>query len=272
MIKFTFTNGWAAYGESVFGSYPAGEPLLKIPYSSLKDLTAVEVRSTSIAELMNALFAVDAARERGCGDVELVLPYVPGGRQDRLNDEGDLLFTLKSVASEINHRNFSNVFVLDPHSDVTTALIDRCQVMPLLNKAIGNKLVAGNYDGVIIPDAGASKRATTIAKALGVPTFQAWKKRDIMTGKLSGFGIEQLPIRANKFLIVDDICDGGGTFLGLAALPEFKVRLLDLYVTHGIFTQGLAKLGDAFDTIYTTNSIEPVDVSGDATLIVFHRF
>jgi hypothetical protein len=53
-------------------------------------------------------------------------------------------------------------------------------------------------------------------------------------------------------VIVDDICDGGGTFLGLAArLGEQDAGLLTLCVTHGLFTKGVMPLLDVFDRIYT---------------------
>ena len=54
----------------------------------------------------------------------LFMPYIPHARQDR-NVSGRL-FTLKSFAEIINSLNFAIVVVLDPHSDVSTALLDRC--------------------------------------------------------------------------------------------------------------------------------------------------
>lgn len=260
--------------EVDFKNYPAGEPLFDMSQDYGKgfiNMTEITVKTTYVSELMNALFLVDAARFRGARqEITLVLPYVPGGRQDRINKEGDGLFTLKSVAREINARDFREVLVLDPHSEVTTALIDRCRPMPILDSDSIDKLKKVGYDGIIVPDAGAGKRAELVAGILGVPTFQAWKKRDVATGKLSGFGIEQLPVSANQFLIVDDICDGGGTFIGLVNLPELKIRICDLYVSHGLFTQGTDKLTEVFRTVYTTDSVyKPSGPIVPADLIVF---
>jgi ribose-phosphate pyrophosphokinase len=81
------------------------------------------------------------------------------------------------------------------------------------------------------------------------------KHRDPETGKFLGFEVPL--IKTPKALIVDDICDGGGTFRGIAA----KVReqqpgevQMFLYVTHGIFSQGLAGLLCEFGAIYCTDS------------------
>jgi phosphoribosylpyrophosphate synthetase len=53
---------------------------------------------------------------------------------------------------------------------------------------------------------------------------------------------------------VDDICDGGGTFTGLAitmGLPRERVELL---VSHGVFSKGAERLGQYYRLIHTTNS------------------
>lgn len=268
MIKLIYQN---CEQEIIPNYYPAGEPLMAFPPRSLRLLDGIKVQTTKISELIEALFYVDALRYHGFKDpLFLTLPYVPGGRQDRLNTEGDYLFTLKSVAFEINRRDFSDVYVLDPHSDVTPALIENCRLLPMLSPTQLDFLTKEGYDGVIVPDAGAGKRASIVAKYLQVPTFQAWKKRDVATGKLSGFGIEQLPISVRKFLVVDDICDGGRTFIGLAELPALSVRRLDLYVSHGLFTQGTKDLLDKYGMIYTTDSVLPE--SDDPDLKIFYRF
>lgn len=83
--------------------------------------------------------------------------------------------------------------------------------------------------------------------------LHAEKERDPKTGKLSGFLVpERKEFKSNSVLIVDDICDGGGTFLGLA--PELYDLDLYLYVTHGIFSKGLTDLSKSFKHIYTTDS------------------
>jgi ribose-phosphate pyrophosphokinase len=61
--------------------------------------------------------------------------------------------------------------------------------------------------------------------------------------------------------IVDDICDGGGTFINIARIikenEQFKGRIY-LIVTHGIFSRGFEDLAEYFNGIYTTNSISEV--------------
>jgi len=125
----------------------------------------------------------------------------------------------------------------------------------------------GKYAAVIAPDAGAEKRAGAVAKKLGVPVIRAWKNRDVSTGAICGFGFDSntlanllLPFEgaATRMLVVDDICDGGGTFTGLAeAISEHGHIELDLHLftTHGIYSKGLDVLRRYFSHIYCTDSL-----------------
>jgi ribose-phosphate pyrophosphokinase len=217
---------------------------------------------------MGGLFFVDALMERGQAHTpELILPFVPGARQDRLNEEGDYLFTAKSVAREINARGFKHVTVLDPHSEVVSGMIDRCHTVHA-HEVIdyGPKDMTafyGAYKAIVSPDAGAEKRAGSIARKMRLPMVHAWKTRDVATGEITGFGVEStLNIPALQsvgqphVLVVDDICDGGGTFVGLAPLLKARGIKCDLLVTHGIFSKGTKDLLTHFEKIYTTDSLE----------------
>lgn len=53
-------------------------------------------------------------------------------------------------------------------------------------------------------------------------------------------------------MIIDDICDGGATFLAIAG--QVKPAHLTLIVTHGIFSKGLDALAEKFDSIITSDS------------------
>lgn len=225
--------------------YPGGEPLVRernVPVAML-------LRPKRLTTFFAALWWVDALAERGIPAPRLVLPYAPGARQDRMNASGDVLFTAKSVAREINLRSFPKVTVFDPHSDVIAGLIDRCTVV----HADIFPARSASYDGVIAPDAGAEKRASLVAQRLGVELYRGWKERDVTTGALKGFGVQMLGALCH-YLVVDDICDGGGTFLGLAERIDSLGATADLYTSHGLYTQGTDALLRAFPRVFCTDS------------------
>lgn len=242
------------------GSYPSGEPVINFPRDAYVE--RVLLRPLSMLDFMGGLFFVDALLERGQNPPELILPFVPGARQDRMNDVGDFLFTAKSVAKEINARGFRKVTVLDPHSEVISGLIDRCSIvhahecLPYWSKDISG--FCSSYAAVVSPDAGAEKRAGAVAKMMCIPMIHGWKTRDVATGKITGFGLERANV-TGRVLVVDDICDAGGTFIGLAGVLKERDLTADLFVTHGLFSKGTQILKEHYDRLICTDSFETHD-------------
>ncbi len=237
--------------------YPDGMPLIT---ARPVDIKRILIRPNNLSDFMAAMFWIDARHERGFSTPELIIPYFPGARQDRLNLTGDYLFTVKSIAKEINMRFFPGVTIVDPHSEVAPALIDRCRVVSTHNYI---SIPEGKYRAIISPDAGAEKRAGKVAQKLGIPLLHAWKTRNVTTGVITGFGFEPITYGDSKLLIVDDICDGGGTFTGLAdAISDDRKQTggprikLDLFVTHGMFTKGTEILTTRFGHVYCTDSVD----------------
>ena len=75
-------------------------------------------------------------------------------------------------------------------------------------------------------------------------------------------------------VIVDDICDGGRTFIELAkVLKERGAGKIGLFVTHGIFSQGVGVLFDnGIDFIYTTDSFDQSDKINEPRVQVIFKF
>ena len=217
-------------------------------------------RINSFNDLGLLCVAVDALRRMGAVELHLFVPYFPGARQDRVMVKGESL-TVKVYADLINRLELESLTIIDPHSDVTPALLNNC--VPIQNhQFIAQVLEQLPKDFILIsPDAGASKKIFKLATALSIPdVIECGKKRDLASGKLSGFSVPMDDLGDRPCLIVDDICDGGGTFLGLG--EELKKKNSgDLYlaVTHGIFSKGFIDLSKIFHHIFTTNSVIDID-------------
>ena len=76
--------------------------------------------------------------------------------------------------------------------------------------------------------------------------------------------------KPSRYVVVDDICDAGGTFLGIAKMLNNynPTATLELVISHGIFSKGIDELLKHYSTIYTTNSVKEQD-STLKTLNVF---
>lgn len=233
------------------GLYSDTTPIIKMEMfmEVVENADTMILRPHSLTSFVEAMFLVDAINENGGLIDTLILPYVPGARQDRSNPTGDVLFTLRSVAEMINVRDFSRVVILDPHSPETVKRIRNAVVYPL--SLVAAKVWHG-YSGIISADKGGRDRAEQFAAALNLPIFYGSKHRDVSTGKLTGFGLDTIPF--GHYLVVDDICDGGGTFIGLGNKIREQGSYADLFVTHGIFSKGTSDLRKVFKNIYTTDS------------------
>jgi ribose-phosphate pyrophosphokinase len=151
----------------------------------------------------------------------------------------------------INLRAFEKVVILDPHSPVVTTEIDNVVVYPL--GLVANQFEVNPWDAVIAPDKGGQARAEEMAESLHQSVVYASKVRDVTTGRLSGFDVN---VDAGcHYLVSDDICDGGGTFIGLGEKIREQGATADLYVSHGIFSKGTDALKSIYNNIYTTDSL-----------------
>ena len=221
----------------------------------------ITARIKNSDDLMELIMVTDAVRRLSpLIQMTLRLPYLPYSRQDRVANPGEAL-SAKVFADMINALNFKKVFTYDAHSDVGVACLDNCESSSqsyLLDELIGNDVMQ-DYT-LISPDAGATKKTLAVAKYFeGLKVINCDKIRDTMTGEITGTYVNWgFSMKDMRLLIVDDICDGGMTFIKIAeAVQKFKPKSIDLFVTHGIFSKGLEVLIDSgIRHVYTTDSFD----------------
>jgi len=179
--------------------------------------------------------------------IDLVMPYLPYARQDRAMTTGESL-ALKVFCDLINGLKFRTVEVWDVHSDVALALLDRVVNKPV--EQIIQPEVLGDCI-LVAPDAGSLKKVSKVAQMFGRRMVRADKTRSVKDGSITGTVVYSESVGYSDFLIVDDICDGGRTFIELAKeLRKLTTGKINLYVTHGIFSKGFVELNTVIDNIY----------------------
>jgi ribose-phosphate pyrophosphokinase len=257
--KFTPFNNQEEIKFQSF-TFSGGEPHIKInPDFDNNQKITITHRLNSFNDLGLLCITVDALRRMDIKIIDLFIPYFPAARQDRVMIPGEPL-SVKVYADIINALQLNKVFVFDAHSEVTPALVNNCTVIP--NHTFIQQIlkVIGENVKLISPDGGALKKIYKVSEFLGgIDVVECSKSRDVKTGKLSGFKVYEEDLKGMDCLIVDDICDGGGTFVGLAEeLKKKNARKLYLAVSHGIFNKGFEVL-NCFDKIFTTNSVKDFD-------------
>ena len=240
--------------------FNGGEPHIKIKEQQIGDTVTITHRISSFNDMGLLLIATDALRRMGVRYINAFIPYFPAARQDRVMVAGESL-SVKVYADMMNVQQYNQVTVFDPHSEVTPALLNNVKV--IYNYEFVKTCIEKINEEVVLisPDGGALKKIYKVSEYLGgVEVIECSKKRDVKTGQLSGFRVYEDDLKGKHCMIVDDICDGGGTFLGLA--EELKAKnagALSLVVSHGIFSKGVEVLTEQFDYVFTTNSFKDFD-------------
>ncbi len=238
--------------------FPAGEVTARLTdISRIESPFLIRCDFRSYDDIFVALSTANAVRHaRPDVFVRLLIPYFPSSRQDRVTGVGHS-FDAQIVARVLSSGEFDEIVTWDAHSDVIGALFAPGQFVNIQQHELLAHLVDDIHNPVLIsPDAGAEKKTRKIAEYLGAPMIQASKIRDVITGNLSGAEITyDSRCDEKNMVIVDDICDGGRTFINLAEAikKQYNVKSLHLVVTHGIFSKGKQVLLDVFDSVQAAN-------------------
>lgn len=194
---------------------------------------------------------------------ELYLPYIPNARMDRVKNS-DEVFTLKYFCEFVNGLDFSKVYVLDAHSDVSAALLNRCvneNPKPYIQEVIKQL-----PEGIVLyfPDAGAAKRYRDLFTEL--PYCYGEKKRDWRSGRITGLEIKTngIDLGGKEVLMIDDIIAyGGSLYYSALELKKAGVKKIYAYATHtenSILDREKGTLRKALEDgtvekVFTTNSL-----------------
>lgn len=227
-------------------SFPAGETHIR---AECLEPVLIGSGFRSNDDLVNITLAANALCNSGCPEIQLLLPYVPYGRQDRVATNGDPI-AIEVIGSMLRSCGFSKVWVFDPHSEPTSSYIDKCR--PVNQATLADSVISDffQFKGLICPDKGAREKTNNLGVYKNLQVYYCNKKRDPVNGKLT---IEVPKIPPGHYLVADDICDAGGTFMLLRdSIPE-DVKI-SLFFSIGLFTRGLECLLDRFENVWYSYS------------------
>lgn len=218
---------------------------------------AIKIRGNTYSDLFKAAAvkeAWDAIDTNKLNFSTLSIQCLIAQRSDRRFNEAES-FDLKIIAKFINQMKFDRVEILHPHSSIALALIDKAVAIDHFEwvkktyEAIGSPVL-------ISPDAGAYKTTHKIAERLRADLVPSNKVRIDGSPHITIQG----NVKEKVCLIVDDLADGGRTFMYLAkALKKQGATKVFLYVTHGQFNHGFNELKETIDHVYCTNSYKDID-------------
>lgn len=245
-------------GEGIevnFFDFPSGcEPHCKLRIEKYMPVL-ITLRPSKLDDVFKLLLVCDALKRKGIKDISLIISYLPFARQDRVMVEGEPL-SVKVIADIINSCRFNAVGIFDPHSEVCLALINNSYAITN-HKFVRECLLEKSNYLIVSPDAGAYKKIFKLCQYLQYKEqiVLCNKLRDVSTGNIIETTCDTSDFHGKDLYIIDDICDGGGTFILLAKeLRKRNAGKINLIVSHGIFSKGNAL--DGIDNIYTTDSFK----------------
>ena len=255
MIKFINMNGDTSgnMGSNLYiktFKFPDGQVHVNLSRIDEDDEITVHCSITDSEKMIQLLEISDALDNLHAKKKVLLIPYLMGARYDRYMIEGDS-FDLRVFAKLINSCNFEKVYLYDVHSDVAPALINNSKNITNLSLV---RLYKQENAILICPDAGAGKRVESyLENRFNLKdVVYCIKHRDVSSGKLTLQVLNPEKCEDRNCIIIDDICDGGATFLAIA--KQIKPKHLTLMVTHVIFSKGFSELEKYFQEIIVSNS------------------
>lgn len=238
--------------------YPDGSS-----YVDTDKMSHETVRINSYEDLWHLHQLVDAKKNLGLRPT-IIIPNLLDAQADRRFKDGQstgarlVLNLLASMEADFKLFHPHNPEIVEAICG-NVAIMDNTGFIKNVMERMKPRIQKG--DGKLIfmsPDAGAFKSLSKTLDAISWngEMYSATKARSFEDFKTKLVQqIDRQDFEGNSVLIVDDICVGGGTFIGLAKmLRERNVGKLFLAVSHMALEDVRPEIFELFDYVYTTNS------------------
>lgn len=234
--------------------FPDGEVQITLDEFSHKDEINIKCRITSAEDLFILMQVSDILVRHGML-FSISIYYLMGMRMDRVMDF-NRPFTLKMIVSILDHLGAIDVAIFCPHSDVCLDLFRPGYAAKIYSEEWEKFMESLTGYQIVLPDAGAVDRYF-YSQEVPSDIIIGKKVRDIATGNISSIEVvNPEAIDGRPLLLIDDLCDGGGTFIGLASAikkvcPNVKI---DIVVNHMVNPKGIENLSKNFNHVWFSNS------------------
>ena len=209
------------------------------------------------ANLMELLVMLDAFRRSSAERVTAVIPYYGYARSDK-KDRPRVSIAAKLVANLIATAGANRILTMDLHAAQIQGFFD----IPV-DHLYAAPVFIGHYQEnpmsrltVVAPDTGGAERARAYAKRLNAELWLCDKRREManVAEVMNVVG----DVRGRNCLIVDDMCDTGGSLTKVAkALKEEGADSIHACFTHAVLSgRACEQLAQSdIEQVVTTNTI-----------------
>lgn len=248
-------------GKLTINHFADGETLVELDQTVRgKKVYLVQSTFKPVNEkLMELLIAIDCVKRSSAADIVCVIPYFGYARQDRKAKPRQPI-TARLVADLLSAAGANRIVTIDLHAAQIQGFfsfpVDDLTSTPMMGQYFLNKGLDLKDFVVVSPDHGGTTRARNLAMILETPIAIVDKRRPRPNVCEATNVIGD--VNGKNCILVDDICDTGGSLCAAAALLKEK-GAKDIYVTlaHGVFSgDAIEKIENSFiKELVCTNSI-----------------
>lgn len=216
----------------------------KLPDNLIEDYNTIIWDFENEAELIHVAQLTDLMVGK---HVFLDIPYFPYARQDKhVSNYGT--FALRTFCKLLDTLNVNYIKTFDLHSNVAKQILETPLIIESAKQRILQTIRTVNPEVIVFPDYGAQTRYENITTNIAVVSCR--KERNQLTGEITGLTTsndDAFKLKDTSVLIVDDLCDGGGTFINISKyIKSLNTSVeINLYTSHGLYTKGIQVLKDS---------------------------
>lgn len=237
-----FSDGeiWVKFGENIRG----------------REVFLIQSTNPPAENLLELLIMIDAARRASAKRITAIIPYFGYARQDR-KDQPRVSITAKLMANLITEAGADRVMTMDLHASQIQGFFD----LPV-DHLYGSSIFLNHLSNlsenlsVVSPDVGGIKIARAYAKMLhsGLIVIDKRRPKQNLAEVMNIIG----EVEGKDILLVDDLIDTAGTFVGAAkALKNKGAKKIYGAVTHPLLSgPAFERLNEGYiDKLFVTDTI-----------------
>ena len=254
-------------GEAETGRFSDGEFNFQIKENARgADIFIVQPTCPpSDRNLMELLIMIDTFMRASARRVTAVIPYFGYARSDK-KDRPRVPIAAKLVANLLTTAGANRILTVDLHASQIQGFfdipVDHLYAAPIVVEYFKANPIENLI--VVAPDTGGAERARAYAKRLeaGLALVDKRRERANVADVMNVVG----DVRGKNCLIVDDMCDTGGTICKVAdALHKAGAEDIYAFFTHGVLSGSAASNleGSHLKKVIVTNTI-PLFENGQA--------
>ena len=239
-----------------------GEVFVEI-YDNIRGADVFVMQPTSHPandNVMELLIIIDALKRASARRITATMPYFGYARQDR-KTAARTPISAKLVANLLTEAGADRILTMDLHSGQIQGFFDipadNLSAVPVFALDIRSHYARISEVVIVSPDVGGVLRARDLAGRLGAGLAVVDKRRSA-PGRAEAVSVIG-EVEERDCVLVDDICDSGGTLVEAAAqLMGRGARSVSAYVAHGVLSgSAIERLSDSLlRELVVTDSIE----------------